>query len=305
MIPLLGPFLLLIITGWLAGRLRILGQSGLDALTVYLITIALPAMFVSELGSLDIPVARFALYLSIFFVSHLSILLAGMVWHRRVCGAGWREAVFLGACGAWPNSGYIGLVVATALLGSQGVLIAAGSLIMEVLVVGTALVIAGEDSKGSPVEAAVRGFIQATTRNTFFAGMVLGVIIGVFSLPVPQVIADTLDYLGRSVMAIALFSVGLGMALRPVKLNRETGLVIGSTTVFKLVLAPALTFVLATAVGLEGLERTVVTALSAMPSAVNTFLFAARYRVAEARNSTSIMVTTLLSFVTLGFVIGW
>ncbi len=301
----LAPFLLLIILGLAVGRLKIFTQEGLGQLTVFLLYVGLPAMFVLRLSSIELPLLRCLAYLAIFGLSHFIVLMLGWLWHTRVVRLTPVESVSMAAAGAWPNSGFIGVVVATALLGDEGLFIALSCVIMEVVVLATTMIGLKSQVKGSMATRLVKNLGRALSINPYLPAIAIGVAASAFALPIPSILAKTMGYLSDTVMGLALFSVGLGLALRPVGRVSQAAPAVLSMVVAKLAIHPAIIAVLAWAFGFEGLEFKVIVAMGAMPVAVNAFIFVSRYGKGDHRVSAAILVSTLLSFVTLGLIMGF
>jgi predicted permease len=76
-------------------------------------------------------------------------------------------------------------------------------------------------------------------------------------------------------------------------------------TVARLVLAPALAWVLAWAVGLQGLGRDVVVLESAMPTAVITTILATEFDSDPPFAALCVLVTTLASLPTVTVLLNW
>ena len=76
-------------------------------------------------------------------------------------------------------------------------------------------------------------------------------------------------------------------------------------TVLKLLAMPALVWLVAWAMALSPLETAVAVMAAAMPTGANAFLMAQRYQVGAARSGATVLVSTVLSVVTLGVLVGW
>lgn len=68
---------------------------------------------------------------------------------------------------------------------------------------------------------------------------------------------------------------------------------------------PALVWLVAWAMALSPLETAVAVMAAAMPTGANAFLLAQRYQVGAARSGATVLVSTVLSVVTLGVLVGW
>ncbi len=301
----LAPFLLLIILGLGIGRLKLFTQEGLSQLTVFLLYVGLPAMFVLRLSSVELPIVRCLAYLAIFGLAHLATMLLGLGWHRKVLGLTATESISMATAGSWPNSGFVGVVVATALMGDEGLFIALSCVVMEVVVLATPMIGLKSQARGPAAARLIKNLSRALSMNPYLLAIAIGVAASALSLPIPAILAKTMDYLADTVMGLALFCVGLGLALRPVGRISQAAPAVMSMVGFKLLIHPAIIAGLAWAFGFQGLEFKVIVAMGAMPVAVNAFIFVSRYGKGDHRVSAAILVSTLLSFVTLGLIMGF
>jgi malonate transporter len=110
-----------------------------------------------------------------------------------------------------------------------------------------------------------------------------------------------LEFLGAAAVPCALFAMGATLASYPL-----TGEVLPAVvlSVIKLAVHPFIVWVLAAPVlGLEGLWVSVPVVMAAMPSAVNVYLFGARYDTAPGVAARTVLVTTVGSVVTIAVVL--
>ncbi len=107
----------------------------------------------------------------------------------------------------------------------------------------------------------------------------------------------------RSAIPCALFV--LGAMLTRYSIRRSVGAA-SITTFFKLIVHPALVFVMTQYLfGLEPLWVTAATLLAAMPTGVYSSILANRYQAAPGAASSTVVLSTGVSIVTLTILIGW
>jgi predicted permease len=102
--------------------------------------------------------------------------------------------------------------------------------------------------------------------------------------------------------AIPFLLVTLGVHLSQSESVRYSPEIV-AVGILRLVVSPLLAVGLAAAVGLSGIERSVAIVQTAMPVAVNAFLFAAEFRCRPAFVANAVFVTTVVSFVTVAAVL--
>lgn len=143
--------------------------------------------------------------------------------------------------------------------------------------------------------------LQALLGNPIFLGLSCGLAANLLELPMPQAVRGAAQLVGQAALPCALFA--MGAALRDYRLEgalRTVPLLV----VLKLGVQPAFVYALAAPVlGLPDLWVKVATLLAALPTGINVFLLASRYRAGEAESAAGILLTTSLSVVTLSVVL--
>jgi predicted permease len=128
----------------------------------------------------------------------------------------------------------------------------------------------------------------------------LGVICSLGNLVVPGPLAKAIHLLGQA--SVPLMLVVLGLRLAQVVQSRQRLYhlpALGVATLLRLLVAPALAWVLAGAVGMSGLARDVTVLESAMPTAVMSTILATEFDSDPSFAALVVLVTTLLSLPTL------
>ena len=137
--------------------------------------------------------------------------------------------------------------------------------------------------------------------NTGTIGLVLGLLIGVFSLKLPAFFLEASHILGQATIPLALLVIGAILAggrLRK-KVSYRT---ISFLVICRLVVMPALALVVtALFTNLPYLIRAIIVLQAAMPSASTTPLFTQRFGGDHNLAASGVFFTTLLSIVTVPF----
>jgi predicted permease len=153
------------------------------------------------------------------------------------------------------------------------------------------MALAGSDRE-PPLTLAV-GVVKKIALHPFIIATAFGVAAAWSGLHVPIALDRLLDYLAKAAAPCALFAMGVTLALRPLKrVPRE----LGAIALLKLVLHPALCYLMLSLVG--NFSPTWVFAavlLASLPTATNVFVIAQQYHVWVERASASVLLTTVLS----------
>ncbi len=194
-----------------------------------------------------------------------------------------------------PNT-YIGLAVAAALLGTQGLTVTALCVALVVPTVNVISVLAcahwGENDRKPGILSLLRDVIK----NPLLMACVLGSLFNVADVGLPPIIGPFLEVLGRAALPIGLLAVGAGLDLAAA---RRAGLPVGISSLGKLVISPAIAAGLCIVLGLQSVELAAVVLYAALPCSASAYVLA-RLMGGDAQMMASIItVHTLLAIVTM------
>lgn len=165
---------------------------------------------------------------------------------------------------------YIVLAVAGGLFRAQGITIAAIALVVMIPIVNIicVLVLAAFSGRTKPTLGYVLGQLA---QNPYIWACALGAVLNATHFPVPAVLVEFGDILGRASLALGLLVVGGGLALD--RLARPRAVVLASI-VLKLMVKPVIAIALSLLLGLSGTELVVVAIAASVPSAPNGYVLA-------------------------------
>ena len=314
--------------GWLAGRMRWLGEpaGGIDPARLLgnaAFYIFVPALLFRTTARLDVTAMPWATVVA-FFVPVTGMMLAVYAagrWRRGTrsssgLAAGGRHHNDLAAgerAAAAPtvraisvvfgNSVQVGIPVVTALFGEAGLGIHIALVSLHALVLLSALTALVEldlarERATHDASAGLWRTLRSTVRNTIVHPVVLPVLAGglynATGWPLPGPLDETLQLLGTAVAPLCLVLIGITLAYTAGATVR--GAVRGALgiAVLKLLALPALVLAVAHwGFGLNGLPLQVAVLMAALPTGSNALIFAQRYRSQEAEATTAIVLSTL------------
>ncbi len=126
----------------------------------------------------------------------------------------------------------------------------------------------------------------------------LAVLIFYTKLPVPEILKDTINLMGRMTTPSAMLIIGSTLACISIK-EVFSGFRIYIMTFVKLLVVPALTWLLLSLFVTDRLMLGVLVALSAMPTATNATMLSMEYGGNEQLASKGVFLTTLFSIGTM------
>ena len=141
----------------------------------------------------------------------------------------------------------------------------------------------------------LRSFWGACKQPLVWAPLI-GVLIAVMRLPMPDVATKSLNLIGAATSGVALFALGLVLSGQRLKIGYAALI----NTAFKLLAQPAIMLGFALLLGVTGVYRREMILLGALPAASMTAMFAVQYDVYVAESDATILLSTVLSLVTLG-----
>ena len=314
--------------GWLAGRMRWLGEpaGGIDPARLLgnaAFYIFVPALLFRTTARLDVTAMPWATVVA-FFVPVTGMMLAVYAAGRWRRGARSRSGLAAGgrhhndlAAGeraaaaptvraisvVFGNSVQVGIPVVTALFGEAGLGIHIALVSLHALVLLSALTALVEldlarERATHDASAGLWRTLRSTVRNTIVHPVVLPVLAGglynATGWPLPGPLDETLQLLGTAVAPLCLVLIGITLAYTAGATVR--GAVRGALGIamLKLLALPALVLAVAHwGFGLNGLPLQVAVLMAALPTGSNALIFAQRYRSQEAEATTAIVLSTL------------
>lgn len=300
--------------GYAAGRSRLLthGAAGSDAARVLsnaALYVFVPALLFRTTARIDYANMPWRI-IAAYFVPVLVIAFLVYVWHhvRDRANAAAAVPATRALSVSFGNSVQLGIPMATALFGEQGLAIHIPLVSLHALIllsVLTALVeldlARAAHGRGMDFHS-LRRALATTVRNTVLHPVLLPVLAGVawhlLGLPIPAALDEVLVLLGSAVVPLCLVLIGVSLAQYGVK-----GHLHGATlaTIGKLLVVPAVVLVVGRfGFGLTDLTLAVLVMMAALPVGSNALLFAQRYGVLEAEATAAIVASTFAFVATAG-----
>src|SRR6266513_3015813 len=208
------PVFLLIVLGFILKRTLIRPETqwhGLERLTYYVL---FPVLLIQTLVKADlsnVPVAGVggALLLAALVMSLLCLALRPLFSRWEIDGPAF-TSIFQGAT-RWQT--FVALAVSGNLYGSSGLALASVAMvaIIPLVNVSSVLVLA---QYASPEKQSVRAIVMTVAQNPLIWACVIGLVVNVTHLPLPNIWHEVAEALGRSSLGIGLLVTGAGLHLQ-------------------------------------------------------------------------------------------
>ncbi len=299
LLPLFG----LMAVGYGAVRVGLIEERGVKGLVLFAFNFSIPSLLLRSLAGMEFPDEMewgflIAFYGASFLTYAAGLAIGKFVYHRTLA----EQAIFAMG-GAFSNLVLMGIPITLTALGPEAALpmfLIIGVHSATFMPITVALVQAGgvNEDGGSLRLGVVFGDVL---RNPIVLGILAGALLNVSGFGIWTPADRVLELLGSAAVPCALFAMGASLAGYPFGGDLAPALAL---TVLKLVVHPALVWLVAVPVlGLEGLWVSVAIVMAAMPSAVNVYLFGARYEAAPGVAARTVLLTSVGSAVTLSVVL--
>ncbi len=301
------PVFGIILTGYLSGRIKLLGPDSSEALNKFCYWFALPPVLF--LGPARVPLGQvlnlpfIATFMGGVAVTWLVALAASLLFFRD------RPAVTALALlsGTFANVGYMGVPLFLAAFGPAGVLPAViATVSCTLLLVGTTVVIVEADLSGrGGATKAVANVAKGLAKSPLVVAPLAGLAFNLSGLPMPKALSNYGELLGAASGPAALFAIGLFLSTRSLATlvgGQRKLAEVGWLVWVKLVVHPLSTWWLAGFFGLDPFWTGAAVILAALPTAALCFVLAQQYRQFVERASATILISTVLSALTLSAV---
>lgn len=297
------PIYLAIAVGYVVVRAGIVPAAGLRALGAFVVNVALPALLFSAIASRDVREIANPTYVLAYGIS--GVVTFWLVWlvARRLERVDSPAAACHGMGAMCPNSAFVGLPMLLLVLPPVAELAFGLNMLVENLLLIPMVLFVAERGVGHRTSwvAEVGGTLSKLARNPLIIGIVLGVVVSLLGIRLPDVLTRSVDLFARASTGVALFTVGgllVGVSVK--------GMVRALTVVTagKLVVQPLLTYAALAAlvaVGLPDLspELRMALVLSAGMPVFSIYPVLAQKYGHERLASAGLLASTALSFVTL------
>jgi malonate transporter and related proteins len=299
------PFFALVLLGFLAARLRFLPESAIPGLNGFVLFFALPCMLFRFGASLPVRQLLDPVVIVVYLAAAI-IMVFGTLAVTRSERIHLKDAAFGALTAAFPNTGFMGVPLLAALLGTA----AAGPVITTVLIdllFTSSLCIAlaqAHERTGLTSRAALRRSLHGALINPLPWAIALGMLASATQTVLPGPIDAIVRMLADAAAPVALFTIGtvLWRATTHVQNRTPTGLYLPLAAI-KLVVHPLLVLALGWAAiqfgaPLSHFNLTVLVLAAALPSASAVSLLAERYGADNGRVTRVIVTSTVLAFAT-------
>ena len=290
----------LVFLGYYIGKRKIMTAEIAPQLSNLIVMITFPAMtFLSMIRPFDENILHESIII-IFaaFAMHFGGLLIGLVVVKVFKVDPKSKGVWL-FVSMFTNNGFMGIPLISSVYGDDGMmLIVFANIATNILIfsIGKKAITLNFDANDGI------NFRQMFLTNINLAAAA-GIIFFIFQIPVPEIVTDALGYVSNITAGLSMIVVGLSLTKVPIK-KIVSGWDMWIMAIIRLVAIPLIiVFIFRLIPGAHGtLLEKVLVLMSALPSASTVSLLAEKYGTNTELAAKMVFSTTLLSVVTIPFV---
>ena len=296
------PIMLFVVAGYIFRRLGKFDSAQSGTLIGYAMKVAIPSMIIVALA--NEPVADYIPYAAFFgtFLLITTIVFLAALLVAKLFRMPFLDGSFFSATCSLSNTCMIALPILAMLMGQPGTIY--GILGVINLIIGLQVMsLIADIHHGDPSESRFLGLLKSLGKEVFqpyFVALIVGVVISLTEWKLPATIDTTLTLLGATTAPVALFAVGVDLDFA---VFRKNLLAILGATVFKLILMPILAWFICEWFGLEPAATVAVVICSSVAAAKCEYGVAKQKNVYVEQTAAIVASTTILSFITLAFVV--
>jgi malonate transporter len=293
------PYFGLIFIGYACGRSKGLPESGLAWMNFFLLYVSLPALLFGIMSKTPFEELNNPPFLIATTLGTASAFVLALFAGRLIGRLSFREATLAGLSGAYGNIGYMGPGLALAVLGAKAaaptaLIFCCDSIFLFSIV---PLLIAFSDGQERHWLHTIGLVVRQIVSNPLIMSACAGALAAALHFHPPEAIDNTLLFLQNAAAPVALFVLGVTVALRP--FGRVPWEVPGVIAV-KLLIHPLVVIGLMVLLGPFAQPWAATAVLMAsLPPALNVFVIARQNDTWIEPASVAVLIGTFASVVTL------
>lgn len=293
------PYFGLIFIGFACGKAKNLPESGLAWMNFFLLYVSLPALLFGIMSRTPFSELNNPPFLIATTLGTAAAFALAMMVGRLAGGLTFRESALAGLAGAYGNIGYMGPGLAFAVVGAKAA--APTALIFccdSIFLFSIVPLLVELSDRDHPSLLHASGVVaRQIVLNPLIMSACAGALAAALHLEFPVAIMNTLAFLQNAAAPVALFALGVTVALRPF---RRMPWEVPGVIAIKLLLHPLIAVALMTLFGPFAPEWAITAVLMAsLPPALNVFVIARQFDTWIEPASVAVLTGTFASVVTL------
>ena len=292
------PLAFVIGLGWFAGWRQIIDARHSSSLATYVMSFSFPCLLFAKTATTSLQHLfnyRFIAGLSLGLLGMYLLLFLLNRYLRRMSISHSCQTAFV--C-AFPDMAFMGIPIFLVLFGEESLIsIVIGNVITSLIMIPLTVSIL-EIEGASEVKTNIMSLVLKVFKKPLVLAPIFGAIFSGFALPVPALALESLQLIGGTTSGVSLFALGLIMSQDKVSLSKAVFFNVFN----KLVLHPLIMWGLVVAFGITGVLAKEAILLCALPPAIMTTMFAAKYNVLTLESTSSTVLGTVLALFSMAII---
>lgn len=281
-----------ILVGYIVGRLNVLGPEGRYVLSRLTFLIANPALLFQTIARADISVIFgpqvFIAAISAFIVMALYVVIARLALKRRSA-----ELTVGALSAAQVNAANLGIPIAIFVLGDATYSV---PVLLFQLAFLQPLSLIFLDVQTQRVSAGILGVLKGIATNPLILASIAGVIVATTGVTIPQTVMNPIEILAGASIPAMLMAFGISLVgSKPLQKDSGRRADVMLAVAFKLIVQPLIAWFLAAVVfQLDSAGIFMAVILGVLPTAQNVFVTASNYNQGTVTAKDTVLLSTLL-----------
>lgn len=288
-------FAVLLLIGYIAKYTGVIDENTLDGLSVFTLKIALPCLIIKTVPAQATreQLAGSGVYIIATFLIYLVLLLFGYVSGKLLKLEGSTFYVHIAQM-TFGNSGFLGIPLIYALLGSEGIFYLSIFTIIDQIMIWTLSYYLCSESTTLSFKENAKKLINGST-----VALIAALFLIIFNLTIPEPFLGILEGIGGTTKYTSMIYIGGLLAImKPTEVVKNKGVYV--IAVLKMIIAPViLFFIFKDLLHLNDAAVLTYTIIAALPCIVINAIFARNNNSDYEYAVSSIFVTTILFMITL------
>lgn len=303
MIDIVLPVFGVVAIGYGVAKAGWMGESAIEGLNQFAFNVAIPLLLFRLVATSQFGEVTAWSYLASYFGAVGILYVTAIVLGRLFFGFSVVEGTIFGLCAGFSNNIMIGIPLVLRAFGEQAslplfVLVGLHGVIIMTLTTVIAEISLG---RGEALSKLPRTILKRLMANPIIIALAAGLATNAAGLTIPATVDSIVETLGSAALPCATFAIGASISRFTLAGSVPH---VSLITVLKLVIHPLLVWFFTRHVfGLGHLWVSVAVLLAALPTGITAYLFAERYRVIIPAAASCVLVTTVISFATVSFIL--
>ncbi len=300
----LAPIFILVALGSIMRRIKFLPEeffNGVNKLTFY---VGLPVLLFHKIALANFAIGDAGKILATMAFGMTAAIPLGYILARVLRLPRQSVGTFVQSCFRC-NMAYVGLPVilyAFAGRGEQSIgqlaTLSLAPLVPYTNVLSIAILARKDGGRGGGIS----GLVWKSVSNPIVIGCVVALPLSYFAVPLPKMIERSCDALGSMALPLALISIGSSLTFDKIRGNIVAAAAASVVNIFAL---PALGWIAAAFLGMNGTETMIALILLACPAASSSYVMVQQLGGDEALAGSTIVISTLLSIIPLTMIVAF